>query len=50
MIEVRMPVKGDGESKASLTGKVAVDTTINSIALDSYGASPVILKGVKRSQ
>jgi hypothetical protein len=50
IVEVRMPVKGDGEGKASITGKVAIDSSINSIALDSYGTAPVVLKAVKRAQ
>ena len=48
LIEVRFPVKGDGEAKTSLTSKVAIDSSVNSIALDGYAASPVVLKDVKR--
>jgi hypothetical protein len=48
VIEVRFPVKGDGEAKASLTGKVTIDSTVNSVALDGYAGLPVILKEVKR--
>jgi len=48
VIELRIPAKGDGEAKTSLTGKVAVDSTANVIALDGYAALPVVLKEVKR--
>jgi hypothetical protein len=48
VIELRFPAKGDGEGKTSLSGKVTIDMTANSIALDSYAAQPVIFKGVKR--
>jgi hypothetical protein len=43
-------VKGDGEAKASLTTKVAIDSTIKSIALDNYATAPVVLKAVKVSK
>jgi hypothetical protein len=48
LIEVRINAKGIGEGKASLTGKVAVDSAINSIALDGYTTLPVVLKDIKR--
>jgi hypothetical protein len=48
IIELRIPAKGDGEAKASLTGKVAIDSTVNSIALADYAALPVVLKEVRR--
>jgi hypothetical protein len=48
IIEVRIPAKGDGEAKASLVGKVAIDSTVNSIALADYATQPVILKEVRR--
>ncbi len=48
VVELRMPAKGDGEGKASISGKVAVDSTVNSLALDNYTALPVVLKEVKR--
>lgn len=48
VIELRFPAKGDGEGKTSLSGKVTIDMTANTIALDSYAAQPVIFKGVKR--
>jgi len=48
VIELRFPAKGDGEGKTSLSGKVTIDMTANTIALDGYAAQPVIFKGVKR--
>jgi hypothetical protein len=48
VLELRLNAKGEGEGKSSLTGKVVVDSAVNSIALDGYAASPVILKDVKR--
>jgi len=48
VIELHLNAKGEGEGKASLTGKVAVDAAAKSIALENYSALPVVLKGVKR--
>ena len=48
LIELRLNAKGEGEGKASLTGKVSVDNAAKSLALDNYSAMPVILKSVKR--
>jgi hypothetical protein len=39
--------KGDGEGKASLTGKVTVDTASKSLALDGYDTLPVVFKAIK---
>ena len=48
VIELHLNAKGEGEGKASLTGKVAVDSAAKAIALENYSALPVVLKGVKR--
>jgi hypothetical protein len=48
LIELRLNGKGEGEGKASLTGKVTVDTAAKTFALEDYAGSPVILKGVTR--
>ena len=48
IIELRLTAKGEGEGKASVTGKAAIDSSVNSIALDGYAALPVVLKDVKR--
>ena len=48
IIELHINSKGEGEGRGVLTGKVAVDSTTKSIALDNYAALPVILKGFKR--
>ena len=48
IIELRFNAKGEGEGRGVVTGKVAVDATAKTIALDNYAALPVILKAVKR--
>ena len=48
VIELRLNAKGMAEGKASLTGKIAVDTAAKTIALDNYAGLPVIFKAVKR--
>jgi hypothetical protein len=48
LIEVRLDPKGLGEGKASINTKVVADADAKTIALDNYGASPVVLKSVKR--
>jgi hypothetical protein len=48
VIELRLNSKGEGEGKASLTGKVALDSAAKTIGLENYGALPVILKDVRR--
>jgi hypothetical protein len=47
VMEFRLGPKGDGEGKASLTGKVTVDTASKSIALDGYDTLPVVFKAIK---
>jgi hypothetical protein len=47
LIELHLNSKGEGEGKASLTGKVAVDNAAKTIALENYGSLPVVLKNVK---
>jgi len=48
VVELRLNSKGEGEGKASLTGKVAVDSAAKTIGLENYGGLPVILKNVRR--
>ena len=48
VIELHLNAKGEGEGKASVTGKVAVDSAAKSIALDGYSTLPIVLKDVKR--
>lgn len=48
VVELHLNSKGEGEGKASLTGKVAVDGAAKTIGLENYGALPVILKNVRR--
>jgi hypothetical protein len=47
VMEFRLGPKGDGEGKASLTGKVTVDTASKSLALDGYDTLPIVFKGFK---
>jgi len=47
VMEFRLGPKGDGEGKASLTGKVIVDTSSKSLALDGYDTLPIVFKGFK---
>lgn len=49
VIELRLNAKGEGEGKASLSGKVAVDADAKTIALDGYAGQPIVLKAVKRT-
>jgi hypothetical protein len=48
VIELRLNAKGEGEGKASLTGKVAPDSAAKILAPENYDALPVVLKNVKR--
>lgn len=45
LIELRLNSKGEGEGKVSLTGKVALAG--DTLALENYAASPVVLKNVR---
>jgi hypothetical protein len=47
LIELRLPAKGEGEGKASLTGTLTVDPGTKSVALEGYDALPVTLRGVQ---
>ena len=47
VIELRLNAKGEGEGKASLTGKIAVDSAAKTIALENYSGLPVVFKSVK---
>lgn len=46
VIELRVNVKGKGEGKVSLTGKLAPDSEAKMIALENYDALPVVLSSV----
>jgi hypothetical protein len=46
LIELRVPAKGDGEGKVSLTGTMVVDPGTKGLALENYDALPVTLRGV----
>ena len=47
VMEFRLGPKGDGEGKASLTGKVTVDAASKSLALDGYDMLPIVFKTIK---
>jgi hypothetical protein len=47
LIELRLPAKGDGEAKVSLTGSLTVDPATRSLALAGYDELPVVMRGVK---
>jgi hypothetical protein len=46
LIEIRLPAKGDGEGKVSLTGTLAIDPETKSLVLEGYDALPVTLQRV----
>jgi len=48
VIELHLNSKGEGEGKVSLATKVTADSAAKIIALESYSASPVVLKNVRR--
>ena len=48
LIELHVNSKGEGEGKASLTGKLAVDSAAKTMALDDYADLPVILAKLKQ--
>ncbi len=48
VIELHLNAKDEGEGKASLAGKLAVDSDAKMLTLDGYGSLPVILKAVKK--
>jgi hypothetical protein len=50
VVEIHLNSKGEGEGKASLSGKVAFDGTEKTLALESFSALPVILKNVSRGK
>jgi len=47
VIEFHVDARGEGEGKASLTGKVILDNAGKILTLENYGAAPVIFRGVK---
>jgi len=48
IIELHLNAKGDGEGKTSLTGKVTVDSSSKTFALEGYMGLPIVFKDVKR--
>jgi hypothetical protein len=47
IIELRLNARHEGEGKASVTGKVAIDSSAQTVALQDYASLPVTLKNVK---
>jgi hypothetical protein len=50
VVEMHLNSKGEGEGKASLSGKVTVDGVQKTLALESFSALPVVLKNVRRGK
>lgn len=50
VVELHVNAKGEGEGKASLTGKVTVDSADKALVLDNFNVLPVIFKNVKPSK
>jgi hypothetical protein len=48
LVELHLNSKEEGEGKASLNGKIAVDSSTKMFALSNYDALPVVLKNVRR--
>jgi hypothetical protein len=50
VIELRLNAKSEGEGKISLLGKIVPDSAAKIVALENYGALPVMLTTVKPKQ
>jgi hypothetical protein len=50
VVDLRLPRNGQGEGKASLAAKVAVDHEGKTIALENDAMAPVLIKDVKRER
>lgn len=48
VIELKLNAKDEGEGKASLAGKLAVDSNAKMLTIENYESLPVVLKSVKR--
>ncbi|HEX4134431.1 MAG TPA: hypothetical protein VHY84_07480 [Bryobacteraceae bacterium] len=48
VIELHVKGSGPGEGKTSLTGKVALDTSLKMLGLENYDTLPVVLAHVKQ--
>lgn len=46
-IELRLNAKGEGEGKASLTGKIAADSAARIVTVENYNSLPVVLRDVR---
>jgi hypothetical protein len=48
VIELRLNAKGEGEGKASLTGKISPDATAKIVTVENYNALPVVFRDVRK--
>lgn len=48
VIELHLNAKGEGEGKASLTGRVAEDAAAKIVAIENYNALPVVFREVQK--
>jgi hypothetical protein len=48
VIELRLNAKGEGEGKASLTGKIAPDAAAKIVTIENYNAAPIIFRDVRK--
>lgn len=46
LLEVRLPAKGEGTGKVSVSGAIAVDAETKSLSLEGFDALPVTLQRV----
>lgn len=50
VVELRVNRQGQGEGKMSLAAKVIFDQDARTLALENYGAGPILIKDVKRAR
>jgi hypothetical protein len=50
VVELHLNANGEGEGKMTYATKITADKKSNSIVLENYGISPVLLQGVKREK
>lgn len=47
VVELRLNAKGEGEGKASLTGKLALDAAAKVVTLEDYASLPAVFRDVR---
>ena len=50
MIDIRLKPNGEGEGKMSYATRVTADPESNTVVLENWGTSPVLLQGVRREK